>query len=139
MANDLELTGEARVERFCELIAEGKTVAEAGQLVGYTNGSARVMATRHKGRIIEIAKDRLALSVPLAIDVVHRLLESEDEKVRLAAAKEVFSRGGVEAVTRQEISVEQRTDDQLREMAEQWLRQHNAKVIDAEPVEDDPA
>lgn len=86
--------------------------------------------------IITKAQQRLASIVPRALDVVHELLEnSPDDRVRLAAAKDILDRAGMSPRIKVDGEFTITVDDEIERLIERLKRP--APVIDIDAIEDD--
>lgn len=84
-------------EVYCRELAEHGDAERAGEVAGYTPGSARTLQYRPeiKRRVAELCGERLAYAVPTALSRMVNLLDSDLPTVQLSAAREILSRGGL--------------------------------------------
>lgn len=95
---------------------------------------------------IQEAKEKLRKLVPVAVDKLAGLMDSEHDGIRLGASKEVLDRGGVPAKQDHHVSIEVGLDEEIEQLiagvrrqveGKKTAEQYTADLIeDAEVVED---
>jgi len=131
-----EIARKNKHEEFISHFARSGNATQAAVAAGYSERTARTQGYQLKvklaGEIAHAVGLRIASAAPAALGTLIKLVESSDtdDRVRLAAAKDILDRAGYNASNKVEIStMDTKTDDQLR--AE--LRELMGNVIDVTP------
>ncbi len=103
-------------------VENGGNATRAAIAAGYSRKGARVEGHRLKKDervqelIIEESRKLAVESVPLCLAIYRRLSNSKDEKIALAAARELAALGGMQSVQLMEIrhKTDTRSDEEIR-------------------------
>jgi hypothetical protein len=113
-----------REQKFIQLLVDDKMDAPtAFKEAGYTGKNKGVFrhrshrTQRHLWNHIEARiKERVSESATMALGVLEQLLHSESDTVKLNAARDILSRAGYDAVTKQETTIKdvvELTDEEI--------------------------
>jgi hypothetical protein len=125
----------SRNEYIVSEVLKGRSQTEIGQEVGLTQGSiSKILKDDDYRAILQAGIKQQILLIPKAHNVISRLLDDEDSKVKLSAAKVIFHNTGVAPSHTQSVFINNLTLNQQINV-DTGVRQDIARVLQVNDVE----